>query len=577
MSARTRGSTISKDSVSEQLGRLRALEVALQGMPVGVGLFHIDGRPIYVNEYFRSINNIAESEDLVPDLTFENLIDSGRLDHWKTDPRRHFEMVRAALADGRSYEAEIEVGDRIIAVHDVLVEDCFILTTQQDITDRVKAQHRVAHLARHDPLTDLPNRAAFSERLAAMLDQAAVRQQKFALLSVDLDRFKDVNDVFGHGAGDALLREVSARFRECAGDNFVARQGGDEFILINFDPNQPEAAGALANRIFETATGEFHCAGHTLMVNLSIGIAIYPDDGSDAETLLTHADSALYRAKQDGRGVTRSFSPKADRRIREQRKLQQELRFAISRNEFALHFQPQSTVSGEITGFEALLRWRNPRRGTVEPEAFIPLAEDNGQIVEIGEWVLREACREAASWANPLRIAVNLSPVQFRHGDIASLVHTILLETGLAPGRLEVEITESILIDSFSRAVSLLRRIKSLGVHIAMDDFGTGYSSLAYLQAFPFDTLKIDRSFIARLGATGHANEIVRAVIGLGRGLKLPIIAEGVETREQLEFLAREHCQTIQGNFFGDPRPIEEYAAIVGRPAAREAMQTATR
>jgi EAL domain-containing protein (putative c-di-GMP-specific phosphodiesterase class I) len=300
------------------------------------------------------------------------------------------------------------------------------------------------------------------------------------------------------------------------------------------------------------------------MVGLSIGMAIFPDDGDNVTTLLANADAALYRAKEEGRGVMRSFSPEADARIREQRTLQSDLRQALKRGEFTLHYQPQSDVENGITGFEALLRWQHPGRGMLLPGSFISLAEENGIIVEIGKWVLREACLEAKTWNKPLAVAVNLSPVQFRYGDLAQTIHEVLLETGLAPNRLEVEITEGVLVSDFARALAQLRRIKNLGVHIAMDDFGIGYSSLSYLQAFPFDTLKIDRSFTNKLGKDTHTDEIVRAVIGLGRGLKLPVVAEGVETSEQLEFLAREQCKAVQGYLVGRPAPIADYADIVG-------------
>jgi EAL domain-containing protein (putative c-di-GMP-specific phosphodiesterase class I) len=265
-----------------------------------------------------------------------------------------------------------------------------------------------------------------------------------------------------------------------------------------------------------------------------------------------------------------------DRRLRAKRALQQDMRSALARDEMELHYQPQARVSGEITGFEALVRWHHPTRGLVAPGTFIPLAEESGLIMSLGEWILREACREAASWPKPLQIAINLSPVQFQHGDLAALVHSVLLETGLKPARLELEITEGVLISDFSRTVSILRRLKALGVRIAMDDFGTGYSSLSYLQAFPFDKIKIDRTFISNLERNPQSEAIIRAVIGLGRGLDLPITAEGVETQAQLDFLMRESCQEIQGYFIGRPEPIANYAKLVGRTAAQRVTALAS-
>jgi predicted signal transduction protein with EAL and GGDEF domain len=310
---------------------------------------------------------------------------------------------------------------------------------------------------------------------------------------------------------------------------------------------------------------EFEIEGQRLRVGLSIGIAVYPSDGTIAATLLSNADAALYRAKEDGGGTIRFFEAEMDKRLRERHAIQQDLQSAIKRGELELHYQPQATIGGEIIGFEALLRWHHPRRGLIPPMTFIPIAEESGLIVQIGEWVLREACREAATWPLQLQVAVNLSPVQFRHGDLQTLVHTVLLETGLAAGRLELEITEGVLIADFTRAVSVLRRLKALGVRIAMDDFGTGYSSLSYLQSFPFDKIKIDRSFISNLEHNRQSAAIVRAVVSLAHGLGLPVIAEGVESSAQLEFLTRETVDEVQGYLLGRPHPIKHYAEFTGR------------
>lgn len=486
------------------------------------------------------------------------------MDNLKGDPHLLFERLKQAITSGREFVEQIEIGNRTILVHDVPVDGDFILTAHQDITSRVAAERRIDHLAHHDALTDVPNRAAFSQKIDRTLAEARVLQNKFAVLSIDLDRFKDVNDIFGHGAGDALLREVAERFRLAAGDGFLARLGGDEFSIICDQGEQPEAAASLADRLFAAVADEIEIDGRALVANLSIGIAVYPNDGEDAAALLSNADAALYRAKNEGRGTTRFYEAAMDTKIHEQRVLQQDLRSAVARRELVLCYQPQATVDGEITGFEALVRWQHPTRGTIAPTTFIPLAEQTGLILEIGEWILREACREAALWAKPLQVAVNLSPIQFRHGDLALLVHEILLEVGLSPMRLELEITESVLIEDFSRAIGILRRLKAMGVRIAMDDFGTGYSSLSYLQSFPFDKLKIDQSFISRLGNSNHAQEIVRAVIGLGRGLNLPIVAEGVETPAQLSFLSEEHCFGVQGYLIGRPDLIDSYASMTG-------------
>lgn len=441
----------------------------------------------------------------------------------------------------------------------------YLLGVGEDITERKRAVARIAHLANHDALTDLPNRPAFAARLNFTLEHATANNEPFAVLCLDLDRFKEVNDVFGHSAGDALLREMSNRLSAAADGAYLARVGGDEFTLI-VEGSQPATAVAVADRLLETVAEDFDVEGQRVRVGLSIGIAFFPDDGATAATLLSNADAALYRSKAAGRGVFRVFEADMDRRLRERRTLQQDLRSAIIRNELMLHYQPQALISGEIIGFEALARWRHAVHGQISPATFIPLAEESGLIIPIGKWILREACREAASWPNPIQIAVNLSPVQFRHGDLPEVVHAILLETGLSPGRLELEITEGVLFDDFSRATSILRRLKALGVKIAMDDFGTGYSSLSYLQSFPFDKIKIDQSFIRDINESGGQSlAIVHAVTGLGTSLGMKTTAEGVETREQLERLRSEGCTEVQGYFYSPPRPARDVLGLIRR------------
>ncbi len=450
----------------------------------------------------------------------------------------------------------------------------YLISVVRDLTDSKRHEQRIAHMAHHDPLTDLPNRAAFNECIAATVDLAAKSGESFAVLCADLDRFKSVNDVFGHAAGDALLKEIARRLEAACEGAFLARLGGDEFAVITPTGAQPESAEQLAERLSAALDSDIEVDGTPMRVGLTIGIAIFPQDGADAVTLVANADAALFRAKQEARGSVRFFELSMDKLLREKRALQQDLRNALGRDELDLHYQPQAHINGEITGFEALVRWHHPRFGLVSPGTFIPLAEETGIIVALGEWILRTACREAASWPKPLRVAVNLSPVQFQRGDLAKLVHEILLETGLSPSRLELEITEGVLIGDFSGAVATLRRLKNLGVRIAMDDFGTGYSSLSYLQSFPFDKIKIDQAFVANLGHSQQAVTIIRAVIALGRGLDLPVVAEGVETEEQRQFLAAEQCSEIQGYYVGRPRPIEEYAEVVGRKPAPRRKKT---
>jgi diguanylate cyclase (GGDEF)-like protein/PAS domain S-box-containing protein len=453
---------------------------------------------------------------------------------------------------------------RNLSIPDETGEPRYLLSLSEDITERKQAEARIEHLAHYDALTDLPNRAAFVEHLEHTMDTAKKSAESFALLSIDIDGFKEVNDMFGHAAGDEVLRKLSRQLRAVAGDAYLARLGGDEFTLITPNGDQPALAEILVRRLQAAVAADQESNNQPMRVGISIGVAIFPTDGADATTLLSNADAALYRAKTAGRGKTRFFEVEMDNRLRERRTIQHELGLAIVRNEFRLFSQPQAKIDGTIIGFEALVRWSNPQRGMVSPATFIPVAEESGLIVQIGEWVLREACREAASWPQPLQIAVNLSPIQFRHGDLVGLLHSVLLETGLAPARLELEITEGVLVDDFARGVSILHRLKLLGVRIAMDDFGTGYSSLSYLQSFPFDKIKIDQSFISKVKSNPQSAAIVRAVIGLAHGLNLPVLAEGVETKEQLDFLAAESCDEIQGYLLGRPHPIVEYSELVG-------------
>jgi diguanylate cyclase (GGDEF)-like protein/PAS domain S-box-containing protein len=445
----------------------------------------------------------------------------------------------------------------------------YLIKTHEDVTDRRQTESRMAHMAYHDGLTDLPNRAAFLQALAQMIEACAGTSEAFAVLCVDLDGLKEVNDVFGHATGDKLLVEVARRIQAEARGGVVARLSGDEFGLI-IDGEQPAAGKALAQKLTEALAEEFQIDGKSVRTGVTTGISVFPNNGPEAASLLANANAALFRAKQKSRGSIGVYEPEMDQQIRDRRVLHQELSMAIKNGELSLYYQPlasagRTVADSNVVGFEALARWLHPVRGFVPPGDFIPLAEESGLIVEMGEWILREACREAASWPKPLQIAVNLSPAQFMHGDLVGLVHSILLETGLAPGRLELEITEGVLIEDFDRGLALLRRLKALGVRVSMDDFGSGYSSLSYLQAFPFDKIKIDRAFVINLGRNPQSAAIVRAVIDLGHGMQMSIVAEGVETLDQLGFLSREGCDAVQGYLIGKPFPISQHAAAVGR------------
>jgi diguanylate cyclase (GGDEF)-like protein/PAS domain S-box-containing protein len=457
---------------------------------------------------------------------------------------------------------------RRMTVLDENGEPQYLIKTHEDVTDRRQTESRMAHMAYHDGLTDLPNRAAFLQALAQMIEACAGTDEEFAVLCVDLDGLKEINDVFGHATGDKVLIQVAERLQASARGGVVARLSGDEFGLI-IDGKQPAAGLALAEQVAEALANEFQIDGKAVRTGCTTGISVFPHNGSDAASLLANAGAALFRAKAKSRGSISVYEPEMDQQIRDRRVLHQELSVAIRHGELSLYYQPQAAAGAtvaesEVIGFEALARWLHPVRGFVPPGDFIPLAEESGLIVEMGEWILHEACREAASWAAPLQIAVNLSPAQFMHGDLVGLVHSILLETGLRPDRLELEITEGVLIEDFDRGLALLRRLKALGVRISMDDFGSGYSSLSYLQAFPFDKIKIDRAFVINLGRNPQSAAIVRAVIDLGHGLEMSIVAEGVETQEQLGFLSEEGCDAVQGYLIGRPAPIAQFAALVG-------------
>lgn len=434
----------------------------------------------------------------------------------------------------------------------------------RDLSDRKQAEQRIQHLAHHDSLTGLPNRTLFGDRLAHAVSMSERTGHNMALLCLDLDGFKAVNDLFGHTVADQVLVEVGNRLITCLRDSdTVARLGSDEFAIVQAFSEQPRGAAALAERVVRVLAEPFDIAGQHVCLGASVGIALFPSDARTPESLLRNADLALYRAKQDGRGLYRFFEQEMDERLQQRRTLEQELRGAMLRDELRLHYQPLlDSVTLEVEGVEALLRWPHPVRGSVSPAEFVPVAEESGLIAPLGHWVLETACAEAVSWTRPWRVAVNLSPAQFKQRDLAESIRAILDRTGLAPARLELEITEGILIDDAERALTMLREIKALGVRIALDDFGTGYSSLSYLRRFPFDKLKIDASFVQGLGDDGEADAIVRAIVALGRSLSLRITAEGVETTEQLQLLRKHRCDQVQGFLLGRPMPPAELATM---------------
>jgi diguanylate cyclase (GGDEF)-like protein len=462
--------------------------------------------------------------------------------------------VEATLA-GRSDS------DRVfeVAIHGIEYRgrDCQVLAVR-DLTEKKAAQRQIEHMARHDALTDLPNRLLFDERLTHGMALARREKQPLALIALDLDRFKAVNDIFGHAAGDEVLCRV-ARILDGAArsTDTVARIGGDEFLILQVGAAQPEGAQALIRRIFEDFARELDTARDPTAVGVSMGVALFPNDADDAEGLRHGADIALYRAKQSGRGNSCFFDREMDASVRERRALEHDLRHAILRQQLHVAFQPLVDMKdGAISGYEALMRWDHPERGAIPPDIFVPIAEDAGSIVQLGEWILREACHTAATWSDRLFLAVNVSPVQFQAPNLAGMVEAVLEETGFPADRLELEITEGVLMKDRDSALATLSRIKRLGVRIVMDDFGTGYSSLSNLQSFPFDKIKIDRSFVGAMENDDAARSIVRAIVGIGRSLSLPVVAEGVETEAQHRMVVEEGCPQAQGYLFGQPERL---------------------
>ena len=427
----------------------------------------------------------------------------------------------------------------------------------RDLTDRKSSEARILHLAHHDALTDLPNRSLLQERLNRALAVAAQEGTRAAILYLDLDRFKPVNDVLGHAGGDTLLAQVASRLSaEIRSADTLARVGGDEFIIVQVNAASPERVSSLAERIITRLSTPFEIAGRQVEIGVSVGIALYPDDGANSESLLRAADTAMYRVKQEGRCSFRFFDASMDAKLLDRHLLEQDLRRALERGELVLFYQPLANCrTGEVDGFEALMRWRHPTRGLVSPAEFIPLAEDLGIIGQLGRWAIETACRDAVGWSTPAKVAVNVSPVQFRQSTLLCAVSDALAQTGIDPARLEIEVTEGVFIEDAGRAVSILVGLRDLGVRVSLDDFGTGYSSLNYLRLFSFDKVKIDQSFIRDLDQNGEATKIVKAIIGLGHNLGLSITAEGVETLEQLTFLREQGSDQLQGYLLG--RPME--------------------
>ncbi len=546
----------------------RQLDVAISNIHQGICFFDGQQRLMVCNRRFGVMYDLA-ADATRPGISLADFVGAWFAAGGPAGvSQQDFLMARETIARaGAPHHSIVELADgRTFAIQQQPMPDGGWVATHEDITERRRAEEKISFLARHDVLTGLPNRAVLVERLK-MAHAAAGRGLGFAVLFLDLDRFKAVNDTMGHAAGDALLQDVARRLRAATRDcDMVARLGGDEFVVLQSEVQAPEAAAVLAERIIETVSLPYRIIGNEVRIGVSVGIDIALSDRNTADEMLKNADMALYTAKDEGRGTYRFFEPEMDANVQNRHALERDLRCALERNEFVLYYQPiVDAGTGRACGFEALLRWNHPVRGLVSPDSFIAVAEESGLIIPMGEWLLRAACREAATWPRHIHVSVNLSPVQFRSTNLVTMVCDALAAARLPPDQLELEITESVLLESNARNMALMHELHAAGIGIIMDDFGIGYSSLSYLLQFPFQRIKIDRCFVQRLSAGNDAVSVVRAILGLCRDLNIGTIAEGVETAEQMELLLAEGCTIMQGYLFSRPKPAAQIGTMFGR------------
>ena len=541
---------------------VKDLNLALNNMRQGLLMFDESARVVVCNQ--RYIEMYGLSPDVVKTgSTLTEVIRHGtERGSFSGDPEGLSASILKRISRGAVTNVCLNTADgRTMNVIERLVPGGGWVVTHDDISESRQAEARIAHLTRHDPLTDLPNRAQFRESLRQALGWIR-RGRRLAVLLLDLDHFKTINDTLGHPVGDDLLKAVAARLQQCVGDTgTVARLGGDEFGVVQIRIHDPSETAALAEQIQQAVAVPYELSGHHLLINVSIGIALSPDEGLDADSLLRNADIALYGAKAGGRGTCKFFEKTMDDRMKLQRDLELDLRMALEQDEFELHYQPILNLETDtICGCEALLRWNHPSRGLIPPAEFIPMAEDTGLIARIGEWVMRTACAAAATWPDDIRVAVNVSPVQLHTDGLLDTVLDALDSAGLAPHRLEIEITEAVLMRNSETTLNTLHRLRKLGIRIAMDDFGTGFSSLSYLRRFPFDKIKIDQSFVRGLSEMPESGAIVRTVANLATSFRMTTTAEGVETDLQRRIVKASGCTEMQGYLFSRPRTA---AAIV--------------
>jgi len=533
-------------------------------------MFDAEGRILLFNQRYVDLMD-RTGMPLQGRLLIDVLREVKAVGEWDGDPEEFFAAVVADARAGKTVTKTLGRNGRSLRVVDQPMKGGGWVATFEDITEWQAAQEQISHMARHDALTNLPNRTLFREQLEKAL-RLVKRSDQLAVLCLDLDHFKDINDSLGHPVGDALLKEVARRLGECVTEHdTVARLGGDEFAIVQFCSDcEPSAVAMLASQVVEKISAPYEIAGHQLVIGVSIGISLAPEDGKNPDELLKKADLALYRAKEDGRGTYRFFETGMDARAQARRLLELDLRAALHRGEFEVYYQPIRDVARDVVvAFEALVRWNHSLRGMISPVNFIPLAEETGLIVPIGDWVLRQACMDAAQWSQDVGVAVNLSPVQFKNLDLVSSVKDALKASGLPAHRLELEITESVLLQNSEATLAVLHELRGFGVRISLDDFGTGYSSLSYLRSFPFDKIKIDRSFVSELATRDDSMAIVRAVTGLGKSLGIVTTAEGVETDAQFDLLRQEGCTQAQGYLFSRPRPAAEVENMLTHPRQR--------
>jgi diguanylate cyclase (GGDEF)-like protein len=536
-------------------------DTAINNMSQGLCFFDSDHRLIVCNDRFVEIYNIA-AERVYPGMKLTEIVDL-RIEAGSFPAMTREEYIRwrndvAVSNEAKDSTVGLQDGRTIKIRHRPMPGGGWV-ATHEDITEQRQSEIKIEYMAHHDSLTDLPNRVLLNDRLEYVLGRVQ-HGEMVAVHHLDLDQFKAVNDTFGHPCGDKLLRIVAQRLRGLAGEtDTIARMGGDEFVIVQATIADPAEATSLAQRVIDTLSKPYDIDGQQAVIGVSIGISVGPGDGSNPDKLLRNADLALYRAKSDGRGMFRFFEPVMDLQMQTRRIMEQDLRKALPAGEFVLHYQPVvNLASKEISGFEALIRWNHPSKGMISPADFIPLAEEIGFIVPMGEWVIRQACTTAAQWPDDLHVAVNISAIQFRSPGLMQVIVSALAASGLAATRLEIEITESVLLHNKEATLAVLHQLRALGIRIAMDDFGTGYSSLTYLQSFPFDKIKIDRSFVKNITENSSSLNIVRAVAALANGMGMTATAEGVETAEQLRSIASEGCTEMQGFLFSRPLPAAE-------------------